>query len=123
MQPAPRSVCTASSISARLAMPVEAITGLPVAPILRSSGMSTSSKLATLCAGASRDSRKSTAEASKGVEKTGRSRSAPAAMSPGVHSQGMAASRYRSYRVRPSQRVPLMRKQSLSASMVRVSAV
>jgi hypothetical protein len=51
-------------------MPVDMITGLPVLAILRRSSRSTSSKEATLYIGTLIFSRKSTAEKSKGVEKT-----------------------------------------------------
>jgi len=48
LQPAPRAAFTASSISATLAMPVEMISGLPVAATRRISGRSMFSKEAIL---------------------------------------------------------------------------
>ena len=69
MQPASRAVWTASASSSAVAMPVEMMSGLPVAAALRISGRCTFSNDAILYAGASRFSRKSTAVSSNGDEK------------------------------------------------------
>lgn len=55
--PAARAARTASSISSGVAIPVDMIMGLPVRAMRSMSGMSTSSKEATLCTGTSRASR------------------------------------------------------------------
>ncbi len=65
--PADRASLTASSISAMLAMPVEMITGFPVAATARIRARSVFSNEAILYAGTCSDSRNSTAVASKGV--------------------------------------------------------
>ena len=89
MAPAPRAAATASSISAASAMPVEMISGRPVAAIRLIRGRSTSSNDATLNAGTSIATRKSTAVGSNGLEKQCRPRDSASALSSGCHSQGV----------------------------------
>ena len=87
--PACRAASTASSISSTVAMPVDMISGLPVFAIFWMSAMSTNSKEASLCAGTSIFSRKSTALSSKGVENRSMPRSLATCLSLGCHSQGV----------------------------------
>ena len=67
-QPLLRNVETASSISANSAIPVERITGLPVAATYFKRGISVISGEAILYTGVFKDSSKSTEDSSNGEE-------------------------------------------------------
>ena len=92
MAPAERAAATASSISASVPIPVEITSGRPVAAIRRMSGRSTSSNDATLNAGTSIATRKSTAVGSNGLEKQSIPSDSASVLSRGCQSHGMYAS-------------------------------
>ena len=122
--PAERAAATASSISASVAIPVDMTSGRPVAAMRRTSGRSTSSNEATLKAGTSIATRKSTAVGSNGLEKQSIPSDSASALRRGCHSHGVYASWYRSYSVVPFQSDPApARKDGASLAMVIVSAV
>jgi hypothetical protein len=124
MAPASRAASTASAISWHEAIPVDRSSGRRVRATRRTRARSTISNEAILYAGTSIPSRKSTAEASKGVENRSSPRASASALSRGCHSHGVAASRYRWCSRLPSHSVPAAtRNQGASLSRVMVSAV
>ena len=90
--PLPVAVSTASEISVKFAIPVDIISGLPVAAAWRMSVGSTHSKDAILYAGGSNCSRKSTAVISNGELNTVIPNSRPLSKSAACQSQGVWAS-------------------------------
>ena len=110
-------------MSAGDASPVERISGLPVRAMAAISGVSTISNEATLNAGAPSPSRNATAVGSNGEEKQAIPAAAAWANSRGCQSQGVCASWYSSYSLRPSHSPPSITNPGPSWSMVRVSAV
>jgi hypothetical protein len=108
-----------------LAMPVEMISGLPVAATRRINGRSVFSKLAILYAGTSRLSRKSTAVSSNGVENASMPSSLARAKIGACHSHGVWAFSYRSYSEVPAHRLfgSLMKNSPSARSRVMVCAV
>src|SRR3989338_7813002 len=89
--PCSRSVETARPISSSEAMPQDMITGFLVCPIRRRSGMSTTSKEATLYKETTSSSKKSTAVGSNGVEKNINPFDSAYSLSFWCHSQGVYA--------------------------------